>query len=191
MADRHKIRVDGYNNLPSHVKSFLKQVKAMGYEFEEHSLYYDETYIDDNEMKIREDQTETYLSFEIIVDAEKLARQEYPQSIRKKYPDYFDTLGKYYGIDWMHVNKKIQNEESLAKKILPEVKKFIKTLENNQLVHSVRWSKNDSGSLGEVFIVFKNNPGVWFNYNDKKKIVDESEDFLRGLGYKINFKRNF
>lgn len=191
MADRHKIKVYRYNDLPSHVKSFFRQVNGMGYEFDENSVYYDETYVDDDEMKIREDQTETYVSFAIIVDAEKLARQEYPEPVRKKYPTYFDTLGKYFGIDWMHVNKKIQNEEILAKKILPEVKKFIKTLENNQLVHSVRWSKSDGGSLGEVFIVFKNDSGNWFNYSEKKKIVDESENFLTGLGYIIKFKRNF
>jgi hypothetical protein len=189
MPERHKIRVGGYNDLPSHVKSFLKQVNSMGYEFDKDSLYYDETYVDDDEIKIREDQTESYLSLKLVVDAEKLAGKEYPEGIRKKYPDYFDTLGKYYGIDYIHVGKKIENEESFAKKILPEVKKFIKTLENNQLVHSVRWSKSGSGNLGEVYIVFKNS-AEW-NYNDKKRIVDESIKFLDDLGYIIVFKRNF
>ena len=136
------------NEIPYYVKRFMNELRGKGYDevaFSNFSIY---NYFDED-IPLPSHDLDVY----VYADAEKYARNEHPELMRKSM---LEDLAKYFSIDQFYIFLRFRNKEQFANKFLKDFKKYIKTTEFSKFVHSVRFHLDDNSKMRITIITRKN-----------------------------------
>jgi hypothetical protein len=148
--------------LPKNYQHYIRQLNKIGFDDIRSIYFYD-----------RGDFNFTiWLDVEDMVDGKvKNANYLRPNLRVMVNPDYFGVADVNYRIRY-------KNKQAFANKILPDLKKELKSSEYSQFISSIRFDVNDDIEEPIVRVILKKKSGLNLTYDSVNKIYREIHDIL-------------
>lgn len=151
-------------DLPKNYQLYFNQLKSMGYD--DFRRIYLHTFTDGK----------TDLNFWLWIDVEDMIDGKVkPIRLLRFYLEN-EVNPKYFGIDGVNYAVRYKNKHKFADKILPDLKRVLKSSEYGYLINSIRFNANEDLDEPKVTVIIKKN--IRMTWESSNKVESSIRDIL-------------